>query len=308
MPVSVRRHGGFMLASLGVAVFVVLALVVAFLLLPACGLRPLAGWLETCPPAPVAVLVALEEEAERTAALRDRIAQREREIAGLPACPPSPPQEPLPEPESRDPSQGTGSPPPQPGEPRQESEESPPESADPPEEPEETPPPPEEPPEEPEEESPSPEEPEEQSEFDERLDAEDGEVSEELTVTLIWNDRSDLDLEVHCPDGGTAGVRGTGCGGGVLDVDANGYGPGGLMMMERPVENVLFGANTPAGEYRIRIFIAESYEDNIGDDRTRNSGRHPFRVRVISHGNEQVFEDVHPGLGQGDVWLNFTHR
>ncbi len=302
-----------MLASLGVVAFVVLALVVALLLLPACGLRPLAGWLETCPPAPQAILVALEEEAERTAALRDRIARREREIAGLPACPVQPPPplarppemqaqlEPPPEPES-------GNPPPQPGEPQQESEESPPESADPPEEPEETPPLPEEPPEEPEEASPSPEEPEEQSEFDERLDAEDGEVSEELTVTLIWNDRSDLDLEVHCPDGGTAGVRGTGCGGGVLDVDANGYGPGGLMMLERPVENVRFGANAPEGEYRILIFIAESYENNIGDDRTRNSGRHPFRVRVISQGNEQVFEGVHPGLGQGDVWLRFTHR
>ena len=304
MPVSVRRHGGFMLASLGVAVFVVLALVVAFLLLPACGLRPLAGWLETCPPAPVAVLVALEEEAERTAALRDRIAQREREIAGLPACSPSPPQEPLPEPESRDPSQGTGSPPPQPGEPQHESEEPPPQPEDPPEEHEEDPPPSEEP----EEAPPLPEESEEQSEFDERLDAEDGEVSEVLTMTLIWDDRSDLDLEVHCPGGGTAGVRGTSCGGGVLDVDANGYGSDGLMMMERPVENVRFGASAPAGEYRIRIFIAESYENNTGDDRTRNSGRHPFRVRVISHGNEQVFEDVHPGLGQGDVWLNFTHR
>ena len=283
-----------MLASLGVVAFVVVALVVAYVLLPACGLRPLAGWLETCPPAPDAALVALEEEAERTAALRDRIARRERELAGLPACPPSPQEEPLLEPGFGEPSQEFGNPPSEP--------------TDPPEELEETPPPPEESPEEPEEAPPPFEEPEEPSEFDERLDAEDGEISEELTVTLIWDDRSDLDLEVHCPDGGTAGVRGTGCGGGVLDVDANGYGPGGLMMMERPVENVRFGANASEGEYRILIFIAESYENNIGDDRTRNSGRHPFRVRVISHGNEKVFEDVHPGLGQGDVWLNFTHR
>ncbi len=258
MPVSVRRHGGFMLASLGVAVFVVLALVVGFLLLPACGLRPLAGWLETCPPAPVAVLVALEEEAGRTAVLRDRIAQREREIAGLPACPPQPPR-----PLARPPEMQTQlEPPPEP----------------------------------------------EPSEFDERLEATGGEVSEELTVTLVWDDESDLDLEMHCPGGGTAGIGGTGCGGGVLDIDANGYATGGLRMMEKPVENIRFGANAPEGEHWIRIYIAESYESSSGYDRRRNLGRHPFRVRVISRGNEQVFEDVHPGLGQGDVWLNFTHR
>ena len=245
-----------MLASLGVAAFVVLALVVAFLLLPACGLRPLAGWLETCPPAPDAVLAALEEEAERTAVLRDRIAQREREIARLPACPPQP-AAPLAQPPEM---QAQLEPPPEP------------------------------------------------SEFNERLEASGGEVSEELTVTLIWDDASDLDLEMHCPGGGTAGIGGTGCGGGVLDIDANGYGTGGLRMMAKPVENIRFGANAPEGEYRIRIFIAESYERNSGYNRRRNLGRHPFRVRVVSHGNEQVFEGVHPGLGQGDVWLSYRHR
>ena len=260
MPVSVRGHGrnGIMLASLGVVAFVVLVLVVALLLLPACGLRPLAGWLETCPPVPDAVLVALGQEADRSAALRDRIAQRERELAGLPACPLQPPPPLVRPPEM------------------QAQLESPPEP--------------------------------EPSEFDERLEETGGEVSEELTVTLIWDDESDLDLEMRCPGGGTAGIGGTGCGGGVLDIDANGYTTGGLRMMERPVENIRFGANAPEGEYRIRIYIAETYEDNIRDDRTRNSGRHPFRVRVISHGNEQVFEGVHPGLGEGDVWLSFTHR
>lgn len=243
-----------MLASLGVVAFVAAALVVALLLLPACGLRPAAGWLETCPPAPEVALAALERETDRTEALRDRIAQLERGIAGLPACPPPPPL------------------------------------ARPPEMQAQLEPPP------------------ETSEFDERLEATGGEVSEELTVTLIWDDESDLDLEVRCPGGGTAGIDGTGCGGGVLDIDANGYASGGLRMMERPVENIRFGDNAPEGEYRIRIFIAGTYESSFGHDHGRNLGRHPFRVRVISHGGEQVFEGVHPGVGQGDVWLNFTHR
>ena len=186
--------------------FVVLALVVAFLLLPACGLRPLAGWLETCPPAPVAVLVALEEEAERTAALarpHRATRTRDRRPAGLSSVStagasaragiqgpiagnrkPATPTRGTATRVRRTATRTRGS---ARGTRRRSSsfrgaiEEAP----------------------------PLPEESEEQSEFGERLDAEDGEVSEVLTVTLIWDDRSDLDLEVHCPGGGTAGVRGT---------------------------------------------------------------------------------------------------
>lgn len=134
-------------------------------------------------------------------------------------------------------------------------------------------------------------------------------MSEELTVTLIWDDASDLDLQVTCPDGGKAGVAAPspGCGGGVLDVDANGYGSGGLRMMDRPVENIRFGSSAPPGSYGIRVFISQGYATSFGRDRLRNRGRHPFRVRVLSRGEEQVFEGVHPGLGGRDVHFRFEH-
>ena len=132
-------------------------------------------------------------------------------------------------------------------------------------------------------------------------------MSEELTVTLIWNDASDLDLQVICPDGGRAGVAARGCGGGVLDVDANGYGSGGLRMMDRPVENVRFGDSAPRGSYGIRVFISAGYATSSGRDRARNFGPHPFRVRVHSRGGDQVFEGVHPGLGGPDVRFRFEH-
>lgn len=140
------------------------------------------------------------------------------------------------------------------------------------------------------------------------MEEQEGEVSEELTVTLIWNDESDLDLEVHCPGGGAVGVIAQGCEGGILDVDANGYGTGGLRMMARPVENIRFRGEAQEGEYWVRILIAEGYEAAGGNDRRRNLGRHPFSVRVISRGEVTVFEDVHEGLGRGDVWLSFTHE
>ena len=145
------------------------------------------------------------------------------------------------------------------------------------------------------------------SEFDRRLRAEGGDVSEELTVTLIWNDPSDLDLQLTCPGGGTAGVAGSGCGGAVLDVDANGYSTGGLRMLDRPVENVRFGSLAPNGTYEIRIFIADSYLRHSGRERARNEGAHPFRIRVVSRGREQIFNGVHPGVGRGDVRFRFVH-
>ena len=132
-------------------------------------------------------------------------------------------------------------------------------------------------------------------------------MSEELTVTLIWDDASDLDLQVMCPGGGTAGVDAAGCGGGVLDVDANGYSSGGLRMMERPVENIRFGASAPMGTYGIRVYISPGYSTGFVRDRQRNLGRHPFRVRVLSRGSEEVFESVHPGLGRRDVRFRFEH-
>ena len=146
-----------------------------------------------------------------------------------------------------------------------------------------------------------------ESEFDRRLDEQGGQVSEELTVTLIWDDDSDLDLQVFCPDGGVTGVAADGCGGGTLDIDANGYETGGLQMMDRPVENVLFGTSALSGVYQIQIRISANYVNRTGNERTRNLGSHPFRVRVFSRGTEQVFEGVHPGADGANVWFEFTH-
>ena len=295
-----RGRAGLVAAAVGVPVFVVLALWIGSLLLESCSLGPLTRWLGACPSAAVGVSGDLAAEMEETGRLEDRVRQLERQLALLRDCPLAPPQppaeeEPLPEP------------PPPSGEPLSEDAPVPPEEPLPEDEPDPTddePPPP---PEEDLPEDPLPEEEDESSEFDERVEDQEGEVSEELTVTLIWNDRSDLDLQVHCPGGGAVGANVGGCAGGVLDIDANGSSGGILRMMDQPVENIRFPTPAPTGDYRIRVSISDSYQDNIGEDRWRNTGAHPFRVRVISRGTEQVFEGVHPGLGQGDIWFSFVH-
>ena len=264
-----RGRAGLVVAAIGVPVFVVLALWIASLLLESCALGPLTRWLGACPPVAAGVTGDLAAEMEHTGRLEDRVRQLERQLALLRDCP-----------------QALTDPPP---------EEPVPVPA------EEPAPPPDEP-------TPPPDEPEDHSEFDSRLADAGGQVSEELTVTLIWNDDSDLDLEAHCPGGGAVGVVARGCDGGILDVDANGYGSGGLRMMARPVENIRFQGEAREGEYWVRISIAEGYEAAGGNDRRRNLGRHPFSVRVISRGEVTVFEEVHEGLGRGDVWLSFTHE
>ena len=282
-----RGRAGLAAAAVGVPAFVVLALWIGSLLLESCALGPLTRWLGACPSAAAAVSGDLAAEMEHTGRLEDRVRQLERQLALLRDCPRAPPEPPPEDPEPVP----ADEPLPVPEEPLPEDEPDPPE--------EDLPPPP--------EEDPLPAEEDESSEFDERVEDQEGEVSEELTVTLIWNDRSDLDLQVHCPGGGSVGAHDGGCAGGVLDIDANGSSGGILRMMDQPVENIRFPAPAPAGDYRIRVSISDSYHDNVGEDRRRNTGAHPFRVRVISHGTEQVFEGVHPGLGQGDVWFSFVH-
>ena len=103
--------------SFGVVVLIVLALALAYIALPVCGLRLGSfGTLQFCPlPASGGRSPALAEEAERQAVLKDRLRGLERRLAALPACPlPTPARaepetvqpeiaQPEPEPEGLDP-------------------------------------------------------------------------------------------------------------------------------------------------------------------------------------------------------------
>ena len=95
----------FAFVALGAAILLVLALVLAILLLPSCGVR-FGGFGEVnfCRlPAASGMSSALAAEAERQAALEDRLRGLERRLAALPACPMPPPAQPEPEPEGLDP-------------------------------------------------------------------------------------------------------------------------------------------------------------------------------------------------------------
>ena len=81
-----------------------------------------------------------------------------------------------------------------------------------------------------------------------RVKAAGGKVEGKLRVSLAWNNRDDLDLHGYTPDGNHVYFGNRRCGGGDLDIDANGMGG----MMSEPVENMVFGL-LKDGTYKFRV-------------------------------------------------------
>lgn len=122
---------------------------------------------------------------------------------------------------------------------------------------------------------PPPATPKPPDEFERRM-GESGAASGELTITLIWNTPSDLDLFVICPSGAVVGFNNTQACGGRLDVDAN-YNN----VVPNPVENIYFtGANLEQGTYQVVV------KNNL----QRGSQTNPFQVRV-KKGTSTTYHD-----------------
>ena len=122
--------------------------------------------------------------------------------------------------------------------------------------------------------------PEERREFANRLSAA-GAATGEITVALLWNGRSDLDLVVRCPSGRPLDYQHPAECGGALDVDANASRD---KLSDRPVENAFWPAGkAPPGAYEIAVrYIPRKDEQNPGET--------PFQVRLIRGGQESVFK------------------
>ncbi|MFV3074871.1 hypothetical protein [Niveispirillum fermenti] len=112
-------------------------------------------------------------------------------------------------------------------------------------------------------------------EFDRRMEAA-GATEGDLTITLIWDTPSDLDLYVVCPDGTEIHFRRKTACGGQLDVDANVRDP-----VPNPVENVYFadGAWQP-GNYAVRVANAKR----------RGRSTDQFEVRVKKGADVQIYQ------------------
>lgn len=117
----------------------------------------------------------------------------------------------------------------------------------------------------------------ESDDFDERVQRGGGETDAALTVTLIWDTPSDLDLWVRCPTGGHISHLSPQACGGRLDIDQNAEGGS---HSRRPVENIVFAGRPPAGQYHITV---HNYQQ-------RGQAVNQFRVRVRVGDEETLYE------------------
>lgn len=122
--------------------------------------------------------------------------------------------------------------------------------------------------------------PEERREFASRLSAV-GAATGEITATLLWNTRGDLDLVVRCPSGQQLDYQHPAECGGTLDVDAN---AARASLSDRPVENIFWPAGKAApGTYEIAVRYAPRKDE-------QSPRETPFQARLIRGGQETVFK------------------
>lgn len=106
--------------------------------------------------------------------------------------------------------------------------------------------------------------------------AREGARSGAITISLMWNNRDDLDLHCICPDGSHIYYGNRNACGGMLDVDMNAGGA----CSDTPVENIFFNDGAPLGQYRIQV---HNFTHRVPGPAT------PFKVCLQINGNVQEF-------------------
>lgn len=103
-----------------------------------------------------------------------------------------------------------------------------------------------------------------------------------ITVTLLWNNRNDLDLHVLCPDGQRIHYMNKEAAGGMLDIDRNAH-PSALT--DEPIENI-FWERRPGlrGTYRVLVHHFRQHDPAVADT--------AFTLRIENGGTTRNHEGV----------------
>lgn len=115
-------------------------------------------------------------------------------------------------------------------------------------------------------------------EFDERVEREGGETGA-MTISLVWQGPSDLDLLVRCPTGEVIDYNRTSACGGKLQIDMN---SNANVMSDTPIEHVVWPeGDVEPGAYEVGVKLYA---------RREQAGPIPFQVRVTVGEQEQYFD------------------
>ena len=117
--------------------------------------------------------------------------------------------------------------------------------------------------------------------LEQRLNRE-GAKTGEVQLSLMWNDRNDLDLHVVCPSGERmhGGNKVSKCGG-ELDVDMNVRAES-----KKPIENVFWEENAPAGNYKAFVHFYRHHKKR----RTRSTTT--YKLIVNAGGEIKEYSDT----------------
>lgn len=119
---------------------------------------------------------------------------------------------------------------------------------------------------------------EENRQFDQRL-AGAGAATGEITVSLLWNNKNDLDLVVICPSGKLLYYNNPSECGGKLDVDKNVSN-----FTDHPVENIYWpSGQAPAGSYQVAVKYYARRDSSVAPETS-------FQVRLLKDAETLLFK------------------
>ncbi|MCB1789355.1 MAG: hypothetical protein KDJ27_15905 [Gammaproteobacteria bacterium] len=108
-----------------------------------------------------------------------------------------------------------------------------------------------------------------------------------VDVSLIWNDKNDLDLHVDCPNGRTLNFTNKVECGGILDIDRNAHANA---LTDQPVENIVWtSAPTCKGRYTVYVHF---FRQHAGQPDSS-----PFTLRIKQGAKTQYVES---SVGSGE--------
>ena len=108
-----------------------------------------------------------------------------------------------------------------------------------------------------------------------------------VDVSLIWNDKNDLDLHVDCPNGRTLNFTNKVECGGILDIDRNAHANA---LTDQPVENIVW-TSAPTCKGRCTVYV-HFFRQHAGQPDSS-----PFTLRIKQGAKTQYVES---SVGSGE--------